>query len=178
MTANGLSMAYTTDAYRTCDKMRVNIAPILLDGEVLFTGGTFDTPNASSGTINIPFEQLEFMPEEGAEVAVSVSFEPLSRYISESTTRKTIEITYSGGDLKPVVNISQVDDYTVSFTISEQTGRTYNTEHASFIYEHDGKAVIHTLTKENGVYTLATPLNKEYHIFVEIANKSGSTYTS
>lgn len=182
-TGDGLSIAYTSDYKR--DGNTIYIGKIGTSKPVLGTAGAgtyrlLTTRNMRfdnmphTGTINIPFSELTYLPDSGDEFnIVSTIVSGVNSAAREESKRTTMKLTY---DTLHGINV----DATFQYNLSSDAGAVQISRRANYpnsechmIYEQDGETIITEceVTVDNR-FIAVPPFNKEYTIIMSAVDKT------
>lgn len=173
-TAYGLVIDYSTNSFRTLDKCNIVIT-LKQDSKVIAEKVTLNDKQINNGSILIEYGDMRSMPDIEKKLNVTLTVEPISNYLTGSTKSASIDISESGGTLKPAITFTKKNEYDIEVGITEATGKSYTVSTLSLIYEHGGRYIVRDIEKTNGKFIAPVPINTSSLFIATLIKMSGST---
>lgn len=168
--ADGLTVPIDSDFMRNGNT--VTIKSITVDGKTLVSNFTRKDYDYQGDAIDIPIDQLEFIPDDGAAAKLQVLFGTIDKAWTYNLT-PTITYTASHGlSINP--SFTNADGWIELATVD-----VYDDVHCWILVENDGRITFSECDKDSdGKFIIIPPLGIEYRVFfTAVSGDSWGTYS-
>lgn len=162
-TPEGLSIPYNSDYLRSSKKMTIDVKTS--SKRYLVRDFLIDEPRDPVGTIVIPFDQMQGIPDDGQEITVVIKYLSYDAILYDRSVKTNI--TYSGGHGTTVTAAWEDGD---GYTAVVDLG-THQSTGAWIVYERgDGTQLIpgDPIPDEPGKYRLYPPFGSDYKAYLMV----------